>query len=148
VIYWGELKKILEWSENNVTSIFHLCWGAQAGLYYHYSILKRMIEEKMFGVFRHHRTVENVDLLRGFDEEYSVPHSRYFEVKREDIEGVSELQIILESEESEINIIMSRDGKQIFVIGHSEYAPFKLKEEYLRDLEKGEKIQVSKMYIR
>ena len=148
VIYWDELKKILEWSKTNVTSTFHLCWGAQAGLYYHYGIPRRMLEEKMFGVFKHHGTDENIDLLRGFDDEYSVPHSRYFEVKREDIEGVSELQVISESDESGINILISRDEKQIFVIGHSEYGPFKLKEEYLRDLQKGEKIEVPKNYFK
>lgn len=148
VDYWDELKQIMQWSVRNVTSTFHICWGAQAGLYYHFGISKFELPEKMFGVFSHNINKRNVKLLRGFDDEFYVPHSRHTEVRREDIEKVEELEILSESKESGVYIVASRDGKQIFVTGHSEYDPYTLKSEYDRDIAKGLEIAVPKNYFR
>lgn len=146
VTYWEELKKIMEWSMNNVYSTLHICWGAQAGLHYHYNIPKYPLEEKMFGVFKHRINEKNIKLLRGFDDEFYVPHSRHTEVRREDIEKVSELTILSESEESGIYIVAAKKGRQIFVTGHSEYDPLTLKGEYDRDIGKGLEIKVPRNY--
>lgn len=147
VEYWEELSDILEWSKSNVTSTLHICWGAQAGLYYHYNIPKYALPSKMFGVFSHKVIEKNERLLRGFDDIFYAPHSRYTEVKRSDIEKINELQILSESEESGIYIVASRDGKQIFVTGHSEYDPLTLKAEYDRDISKGIDIKVPRNYF-
>ncbi len=137
----------MEWSTHNVTSTFHICWGAQAGLFYHYGIPKYPLESKMFGVFPHSINKKNVNLLRGFDDEFYVPHSRHTEVRREDIEKIQELEILSESEESGVYIVASKDGRQIFVTGHSEYDPNTLKKEYDRDILKGLNIDVPKNYF-
>ncbi len=137
VNYWDELKEIMDWSLHNVYSTFHICWGAQAGLYHHYGIGKYPIEEKMSGVFAHNVAKQNVRLLRGFDERFYAPHSRHTEIRREDIDKVPELQILSESEEAGVYIVSALNGRQIFVTGHSEYDPLTLKEEYFRDLGKG-----------
>lgn len=137
VNYWNELKEIMDWSVSNVTSTLHICWGAQAGLYHHYGVPKYALKEKIFGIFPHVIYNRNVKLLRGFDDEYVIPQSRYTEVRREDIEKVPDLEILSESVESGVNIVASKNGKQIFVAGHFEYDVTSLKSEYERDLDKG-----------
>lgn len=146
VDYWDELREIMEWSLHNVYSTLHICWGAQAGLYFHYNIPKYELNEKMFGVFPHKATKKNVKLLRGFDDEFFVPHSRHTEVRKEDIEKNPELTLLAESEESGVYIIAAKNGRQIFVSGHSEYDPLTLKSEYDRDIAKGLDIKVPKNY--
>lgn len=146
VDYWEELKQIMDWSRQNVFSTLHVCWGAQAGLYNHYGIPKYVLDEKMFGVFLHNVNKKNVRLLRGFDDEFYAPHSRYTEIYREDIERVPELEILAESKEGGIYIVATKDGRQIFVTGHSEYEPLTLQAEYERDVEKGLEIAVPKNY--
>lgn len=147
VDYWEELQEIMEWSKHNVTSTFHICWAAQAGLYHHFNIPKYKLPEKMFGVFTHRVNKRNVKLLRGFDDEFYVPHSRYTEIKREDIERVSELEILSESEEAGIYLVATKNRKMFFVTGHSEYDPLTLKSEYERDISKGIKIAVPANYF-
>lgn len=147
VDYWKELQQILDWTWDNVTSTLHICWAAQAGLHHHYGIPKYMLNKKVFGVFPHTVTKKNVKLLRGFDDVFYVPHSRYTEVRREDIEKVDALEILSESEESGIYIVSAKNGKQIFVTGHSEYDPLTLKYEYDRDINKGIDIAIPKNYF-
>lgn len=146
VDYWEELKRIMEFSVTNVTSTLHICWGAQAGLYYHYGIPKHRLKKKMFGVFKHTLNKDGVQLLRGFDNEFYVPHSRHTEVLREDVLKIPELKILSESEESGLYIVATKEAKQIFVMGHSEYDPGSLKWEYDRDIAKGMDIDVPKNY--
>ena len=133
VDYWPELERIMEWSKTNVHSTLHICWGAQAGLYYHYGIQKRPLPEKMFGVFEHQADYKRSILMRGFDDKFWVPHSRHTTVDRADIEAVPELKILASSEEAGVYAVMSKGGRQIFVTGHSEYDPLTLKSEYDRD---------------
>ena len=147
VNYWEELKVIMDWKFHNVTSTLHICWGAQAGLYYHFNIPKYPLDHKMFGVFKHTFNKINVKLLRGFDDEFFVPHSRYTEIRREDIEKVPELEILSESKESGVYIVATKDGRQVFVTGHSEYDPLTLKAEYDRDIDKGMDIAVPRNYF-
>lgn len=147
VEYWPELTEIMEWSKHNVTSTLHICWAAQAGLYYHYGIPKYPLAAKMFGVFTHKLNYKNEKLLRGFDDYFYAPHSRHSEVRREDIEKVEGLRILSESEESGVNIVITEDEKQVFVMGHSEYDANSLKYEYDRDLAKGLEIEVPKNYF-
>ncbi len=148
VNYWKELTEIMEWSKTHVTSVFHICWGAQAGLYYHYGIPKYLLPKKMFGVFPHTKVYKHYDLLRGFDDIFYVPHSRHTEVHKEDILKVPELTILSESEEAGVYIVANHNFRQIFVMGHSEYDSNTLKNEYLRDKEKGLDIEVPKNYFR
>ena len=147
VDYWSELCQVFEWSKTNVYSTFHICWGAQAGLYYHYGIPKYDLPEKMFGIFPH--TVEQPfhQLLRGFDELFYVPHSRHTEVRAEDILKHPELEILTRSEESGVHIVADRSGRQFFVTGHSEYDRDTLAAEYFRDLEKGLPIHIPAHYF-
>lgn len=147
VDYWQELCEIMEWSKTNVFSTFHICWGAQAGLYYHYGIPKYGLDKKMFGIFPHKSEVTNNPLLRGFDETFYVPHSRHTEVRREDIERVPVLKILTSSEESGVHIIANQTNRQFFITGHSEYDRFTLKNEYFRDVEKGLPIEVPQHYF-
>ena len=146
VSYWKELTQIMEWSKNHVHSTFHICWGAQAGLYYHYGIRKKQLPEKLFGVFPHKADYKRAILLRGFDDEFWVPHSRYTTIDRADIEAVPGLKILASSEEAGVYIIMNKEGRQIFVTGHSEYDPDTLEREYLRDKYLGLPVQVPKNY--
>ncbi|MCR8633403.1 MULTISPECIES: homoserine O-acetyltransferase MetA [Paenibacillus] len=146
VTYWEELKQILKWSRSNVTSTLHICWAAQAGLYYHFGIPKYGLDEKMFGVFPHVTTKQNVKLLRGFDEMFLVPQSRHTEVRKEDIDKVAHLEILSESPEAGVYIVGTKDGKHIFVTGHSEYDACTLKAEYDRDVNKGMDVKVPKNY--
>ena len=146
VNYWEELKQIMEWSKDHVHSTFHICWGAQAGLYYHYGIRKYPLPEKLFGVFPHHADYKRAILLRGFDDEFWAPHSRHTTIRREDIEAVPGLKILASSEEAGVYIVMNKEGRQIFVTGHSEYDPDTLEREYFRDKYAGLPIQVPKNY--
>ena len=147
VEYWDELCEIMEWTKTHVTSTFHICWGAQAGLYYHFGIDKYPLKEKMFGVFPHKVERRSSMLFRGADDIFMVPHSRHTEVKREDIEKIPELRILATSEEAGIYAVATDSGKQIFITGHSEYDPETLKKEYMRDKNLGLEIKVPKNYF-
>lgn len=147
VSYWEELKEIMEWTKTNVTSTFHICWGAQAGIYYHYGIKKHKLSNKMFGIFKHNVLKPNCQLLRGFDDNFLVPHSRHTGLSREDIINHPDIELLSESNEAGVYIVMSKDEKQIFVTGHSEYDPLTLKQEYFRDKEKGLDIKLPKNYF-
>lgn len=137
VDYWDEVCKIMEWTKTNVTSTLHLCWGAQAGLYYHYGIPKHDLAQKKFGIYRHHVMNRKVPLVRGFDDYFYAPHSRHTEVLKEDIEKVTELTVLAESEEAGVFLVSDPEGKKIFVMGHPEYDRLTLDKEYKRDKEKG-----------
>lgn len=147
VEYWNELCEIMEWSKTHVTSTFHICWGAQAGLYYHYGIKKYPLEKKLFGVFPHTADYKRSILLRGFDDTFMVPHSRHTTIKREDIDKIPELKILASSEEAGVYIVSTDKGRQIFVTGHSEYDPGTLKAEYDRDKNAGLSIDIPKNYF-
>ena len=145
--YWDELCKIMEWAKTNVYSSFHICWGAQAGLYYHYGIPKYPLEKKLFGVFPHTPCRTNCPLLRGFDDVFYAPHSRHSEIHIEDVLRKPELELLSVSEDAGAYIIASRDGRQIFITGNPEYDPDTLASEYFRDLGKGLPIEVPKNYF-
>ena len=147
VDYWPELCEIMEWSKTHVHSTFHICWGAQAGLYYHYGINKRTMDAKLFGVFPHTADYKRAILLRGFDDTFWVPHSRHTTVDRADIEAVPELKIIASSEKAGVYAVMNKGGRQIFVTGHSEYDQDTLNREYLRDKSQGLPIHVPENYF-
>ena len=147
VTYWAELCEIMEWSKTHVTSTFHICWGAQAGLYYHYGVNKYHLPEKLSGVYNHKADYKQSILLRGFADEFAVPHSRYTSIRREDVEAIPELKILASSEEAGLYIVSSENGKQIFVTGHSEYDTDTLKNEFLRDKDAGLDIKMPKNYF-
>ncbi|MDU3523058.1 MAG: homoserine O-succinyltransferase [Clostridium saudiense] len=147
VMYWEELKEIMEWGKSNVFSTLHICWGAQAGLNYHYGISKYQLEKKMFGVFKHYINNKNADLTRGLDDMFYAPHSRHTEVKREDIEKISELEILSESEEAGIFIVANKSRRQVFITGHLEYERNTLSDEYFRDFNKGLDIEIPRNYF-
>ena len=147
VDYWEELCEIMEWSKKHVHSTFHICWRAQAGLYYHYGIEKYDLPEKMFGVFPHKVDYKRSILFRGFDDKFVVPHSRHTTCRREDIEAVPQLKIIASSEEAGVFVCATEKGKQIFVTGHSEYDADTLKNEYIRDVNEGKPIDIPKNYF-
>ena len=147
VEYWDELCEIMEWSKTHVTSTFHICWGAQAGLYYHYGINKVQLDAKLFGVFEHKADYKKSILFRGFDDTFVVPHSRHTTCRREDIEVVPELKILSSSEEAGVFVVSTDKGRQIFVTGHSEYDADTLKNEYLRDKNAGLPIEIPKNYF-
>ncbi len=147
VEYWDELCKIMEWSKTHVHSSLHICWGAQAGLYYHYGIQKHRLPQKLFGVFPHRVEYKNPILLRGFDDVFMVPHSRHTTVLREDIEKVPALKIAAGSEEAGVYAIFTAGGHQVFLTGHAEYDPNTLKREYERDKALGLPIAVPKNYF-
>lgn len=137
VDYWYELCEIFDWARTHVTSTLYICWAAFAGLYHHYGVPKRVLDRKISGVFRHKLNDNRNPIFRGFDDEFYVPHSRFSEVFREDVERVEGLDIIAESEESGIYMVMARGGREFFITGHSEYSPNTLDFEYRRDLDKG-----------
>ncbi len=145
VDYWDELCEIFEWTKTNVTSTFHICWGAQAAMYYHYGINKFPLEQKLSGIYKHRVARKNSKLLRGYDDEFFAPHSRYTTVKREDVLE-AKLRIYAESEKAGVYIAGSKGGKQFFVTGHSEYDALTLHEEYMRDLDKGLDINMPENY--
>ncbi len=146
VDYWPEICEIMEWSKKHVTSTLHLCWGAQAGLYYHYGIPKHILDEKMFGVFRHKVMNRKIPLVRGFDDYFYAPHSRHTEIRKEDILAHEELTILAESEDAGVFLLMNQDGSQIFVMGHPEYDRMTLDSEYKRDKAKGLPIRLPVNY--
>ena len=146
VDYWEELKQIMEWTKTNVTSTLHLCWGAQAGLYYHYGIDKVQLDEKLFGIFRHRVLNRKIPLVRGFDDVFLAPHSRHTDVPIEKISADERLMILAESEKAGAFLTMAEDGRQIFVMGHPEYDRVTLDKEYKRDKEKGLPIKMPENY--
>lgn len=146
VTYWDELKTIMEWSKTHVTSTFHICWGAQAGLYYHFGIPKINLQDKLFGVYTHHVLNRKIPLVRGFDDMFLAPHSRYTTVSKEEIVKNPELTILAESKEAGVFIVIAGDGKQIFVTGHPEYDRITLDKEYKRDVDKGLEIELPENY--
>jgi homoserine O-succinyltransferase len=148
VDYWEEMVRIMNWADLHVTSTLYICWASQAGLYHHYGIPKYMMKEKMFGVFRHRIYNMTNPLTRGFDDVFLAPHSRYTEVRKEDIKKVEDLEILADSEEAGIYLVASRDLKRVFVTGHSEYDPLTLKSEYDRDVAKGLDISIPRNYFR
>lgn len=147
VTYWSELEDIMQWTTTNVTSTLHICWGAQAGLHYHYGIEKYNLENKLSGVYPHRILKDNVELLRGFDEIFNVPHSRYTEVRKTDIESERDLTLLSESDEAGVFLVVNKDATQIFLTGHLEYDASTLKEEYERDTKKGIEIAVPENYF-
>lgn len=146
VAYWKELTDIMSWSKSHVTSTLHICWGAQAGLYYHYGIQKYMLEKKMFGLFEHRVMHRKCPFVRGFDDVFLAPHSRHTGVKRGEIVANEKLTILAESEDAGVFIVYAEGGKQFFVLGHPEYDRMTLDTEYKRDVAKGLKIDVPKNY--
>lgn len=146
VDYWQEFCEICEWSKTNVTSTLHLCWGAQAGLYYHYGLKKHILDHKVFGIFEHKVLNRKVPLVRGFDDIFMAPHSRHTEVYKEDIEKVKDLTILAESEEVGVFLAIADEGRKIFVMGHPEYDRKTLDKEYKRDKDKGLEIDLPKNY--
>ncbi len=147
VDYWQELTEIMEWSKTHVHSTFHICWGAQAGLYYHYGVQKQPLSEKMFGIFPHTVEYKRSILFRGFDDTFMVPHSRHTTVLREDIEKIPQLKILASSPEAGVYAVSSKNGKQVFIMGHSEYDPLTLNKEYVRDKTAGLPIKIPKNYF-
>ena len=137
VDYWPELCKVFAWSKTNVTSTFHICWGAQAALHYHYGLKKRLLDKKLFGVFSHKVRHRKEPLVRGFDDYFLIPHSRYTEVPAKAIHACRDLRILAESEEAGVLLCMTRDGRRIFIMGHAEYDRNTLRDEYMRDASKG-----------
>ncbi|MBO5720943.1 MAG: homoserine O-succinyltransferase [Bacteroidales bacterium] len=147
VSYWNELTEIFDWARTHVTSTMYICWAAQAALNYYYKIPKYPLFQKMFGVFRHSVYNRQNPIFRGFDDEFYAPHSRHSEIRREDIEKVPEIDILSESKEAGIYMLMARKGREIFITGHSEYSPNTLKDEYFRDKNKGLDIQIPQNYF-
>ena len=147
VEYWEELCRIMEWTKTHVHSTFHICWGAQAGLYYHFGINKVQLDQKMFGVFPHRVVYKNPILLRGFDDEFWVPHSRHTTIRREDVAAIPEIKILAESEEAGLYAMATQGGRQVFITGHSEYDWDTLNREYVRDKNAGLPIEVPKNYF-
>lgn len=146
VDYWEELCEIMEWSKTHVTSTFHICWGAQAGVYYHFGLEKELLPEKMFGLFWHKVSNRKVPLVRGFDDMFLAPHSRHTTVSSESIHACKDLTVLAESDEAGVLLAIANEGKQIFVMGHLEYDRVTLHNEYMRDKEKGLDIALPKNY--
>ena len=146
VTYWDELVKIMDWSDKHVTSTLHICWGAQAGLYHHYGIHKELLAKKAFGIFEHKVLNRKVPLVRGFDDYFYAPHSRHTTVSKSDILADARLQILAESDEVGVFIVLAEGGKRIFVMGHPEYDRVTLDAEYKRDLGKGLPIDMPHNY--
>jgi len=147
VDYWPELCQIMAWSKTNVTSTFHICWGAQAGIYFHYGIQKRLLPKKLFGIYSHKVKHRREPLVRGFDDYFLIPHSRYTEVPAEALHECKDLKILAESDKAGVLLCMSQDGRQIFIFGHAEYGRGTLRNEYVRDVNKGIEIEVPENYF-
>ena len=148
VDYWEEIVKIMDWADQHVTSTLFICWASQAGLYHHYGIPKYMMNEKIFGIYNHKIYNRTNVMTRGFDDEFFAPHSRICGVDKADIEKVAELELLSESEEAGVYIVGAKNGRQLFVMGHSEYDPLTIKLEYERDIEKGINIDIPKNYFK
>lgn len=147
VDYWDELCEIFEWTKTNVTSTLHICWGAQAALYYHYGLKKHLLPKKLFGIYEHKVSNRKIPLVRGFDDYFMAPHSRHTEVKAEDIHACDSLMVLAESDEAGVFLTMADEGKQIFVMGHPEYDRLTLSKEYERDKSRGLEIDVPLNYF-
>ena len=147
VDYWDELCEIMEWSKTHVYSTLHICWGAQAGLYYHYGVPKHTLPEKLFGVFRHRVTEQGSFLFRGFDDSFSIPHSRHTTIYREEIEKVPALNILAESDKAGVYAVATKDARQVYLMGHTEYDPDTLAKEYFRDKDAGLPIHIPENYF-
>ena len=147
VTYWDEIVEIFDWAKTHVTSTLFICWAAQAGLYHYYGIPKYPLERKKFGIFEHKILDPKNPIFRGFDDVFFAPHSRHSEVRRADIEKVSGLKILSESDEAGVYIVQGRNGREFFVTGHSEYAPNTLRDEYFRDMDKGLEIDIPRNYF-
>jgi len=147
VTYWDELKEIMEWSKKNVFSTMHICWGAQAGLYYHYGVDKFMLEEKLSGIYKHYCPDTNIPLVRGFDDVFFAPHSRYTGVCTAPIEENKHLNVLCSSKAAGPYLIIGRNGRQVFVTGHPEYDKFTLRDEYVRDIGRGLHIKMPQNYF-
>ena len=146
VDYWDEMKEIMEWTKTNVTSTFHICWGAQAALYYHYGLDKVQLPEKLFGIYRHRVMHRKTPLVRGFDDIFYIPHSRHTTIRSEVLHGCKDITVLAESEEAGVLLCTALDGRQIFLMGHPEYDRYTLDAEYKRDLSKGLPIHVPVNY--
>lgn len=147
VTYWNEMKEIMDWSAQNVTSSLFICWGAQASLYHFYGIPKYDLDKKMFGVFQQQISDNKLPIFRGFDDEFYVPHSRHTEIRAEDIKRIPDLEIISSSPDSGVNMVMAKNGRQFFLTGHSEYSRGTLANEYYRDVKKKLPIELPKNYF-
>lgn len=147
VDYWNEMKEIMDWTIHNVTSTLYICWAAQAGLYHFFNIPKYSLKEKMFGVFSHKVMDRKIPLVRGFDDTFLAPHARHTEIRLADVEKVFKLEVVSVSDEAGVYIVERKDGRQVFVTGHSEYDPDTLKEEYERDIKKGMDVPIPKNYF-
>lgn len=148
VSYWKPITKIFDWARNHVTSTLYICWAAQAGLYHFFNVPKYPLEKKLFGIFKHTVKDQKIPVFRGFDDEFFVPHSRHTEVRTEDVMHVDGLAVLSESEDAGLYMAMAREGREFFISGHSEYAPYTLDTEYKRDLSKGLPIEVPENYYR
>lgn len=149
VDYWNELTEIFDWAQTHVTSTLYICWAGVAALYYRYGIPKYMLDKKKFGVFEHHMLgSERNPLFRGFDDIFYVPHSRHCEIRRKDVEQIKELSLLSYSQESGVHIVMGRNGREFYIMGHSEYAPNTLDNEYRRDISRGLPIEIPQNYYR
>jgi homoserine O-succinyltransferase len=137
VLYWEEMKNIMEWTKQHVTSVLYICWAAQAGVYYHYGVQKYNLQDKMFGVFEHHVLDRKQPIVRGFDDVFMAPHSRYTEIRKQDIDSIPELDVICLGEKAGVYLAIDSIHRRIFVTGHSEYDPLTLRDEYFRDINKG-----------
>ncbi len=148
VTYWDEVNTILQWARSHVTSTLYICWAAQAGLYSHYGIPKYPLPTKKFGVFNQHTLGKHLPIFRGFDDVFTMPHSRHTEIRREDILACSELDLVVESDESGVGIVMARNGREIYITGHIEYSPYTLDTEYRRDLGVRDDVGMPENYYR
>ena len=148
VNYWDEISEIFSWARTHVTSTMYICWAAQAGLYYHYGVPKHPLPEKMFGIFPQYPLDKKLPIFRGCDDVFYMPHSRHTELRKEDILKVPELSLIAESPISGVSMVMAREGREIYITGHSEYSPYTLDTEYKRDLGKGLPIQIPYNYYK
>lgn len=148
VTYWEEVTKIFDWAKSHVTSTLYICWAAQAGLYHHYGIPKYMLKKKMFGIFEQHCTAPLLPIFRGFDDIFYMPHSRHTEIRKEDILKNNKLNLIAESEESGVGIVMANNGREFYITGHFEYSPDTLDKEYKRDAGKRNDVDIPKNYYK
>lgn len=148
VNYWEELKQIMNWAENHVFSTLYVCWAAQAGLFHHYHIPKYPLDKKLFGVFKHTQINGDLPIFRGFDDEFYVPHSRYTEIKEEDIRKTPGLRVLSTSDRAGVNMVLARKGRQLFITGHTEYSRYTLDSEYRRDLSKNLPIEIPENYYK
>ena len=148
VTYWDEMQRIFAWARTHVTSTLYICWAAQAGLYYHYGIPKYPLPKKMFGIFRQRPLMPQLPIFRGFDDVFNMPHSRHSEIRREDVLAHQELQLIADSDDCGVSIVMARGGREFFITGHLEYAPNTLDKEYRRDKDVRDDVELPQNYYR